>query len=100
MSDSELDYEQAKADRLNARPPIRRASLDVLAEATRYASDALIRGFDLITTRRLAEAIQLPDSETQHMIDALEIIPIVRRGPIWDLRAIADRLSVAAEVTS
>jgi hypothetical protein len=88
LSVSELDYERARAATLDEYAPLDSSVL--LGRSRQYARRALTAGSDLITTRRLAEAIQLPGAQTADLIAQLSGQPRAARGALWDLRALAE----------
>lgn len=89
LSVSELDYEHARAEAVGHLPAIDPAA--ILDRARRYAAESLARGADLISTRRLAEAIDLPGEQTALLVQRLAAVTGARRGALWDLRALQGR---------
>ena len=85
QSEITFEHDKASATRGNRQLEIH----DDLGRAVRaYARESLDRGRDLITTRRLAEAIALPGKVTPHLVEHLGTVPGSASGPLWNLRAL------------
>jgi hypothetical protein len=89
---SEIDSERANLKKINAAGVPSNAPAIPL-QAARYVRTAMDRGVDLITSRRLAEAVGQP------LLDVVELQTSLRlpggagmRGPLWDVRALAHLL--------
>lgn len=85
---SELDRERERAKRLDWNH-IDTIPVDLAHRINLYTQDAIKRGVDLITSRRLVEAIDLPNLETGLLTEALgSRAATAMRGALWDVRTL------------
>ncbi len=84
---SELTFEHEKAAATQAEPP-NDVTDDLPQAVLMYARESLERGNDLITTRRLAEAVSVPGPATHSLIEHLTTVPVLPAVPV-DLHALA-----------
>jgi hypothetical protein len=89
MAGSELDYERDKAKdfvpSLGSLPDDK----ELRHRVTEYAKDALSRGVEFITVRRLAEAIKAPSATFPDVSRVMLSGRDYRRGPLMDVQALA-----------
>jgi hypothetical protein len=86
---SELDRERERAKHLVSHD-IDMIPVDFSHRIKLYTQDAIERGIDLITSRRLIEAINLPNLETGLLTEALgSRAATAMRGALWDVHALA-----------
>jgi hypothetical protein len=88
---SELSRERVRALTFQgpgAYEPVDKAQL--LADVVMYSRQECMRGVDLITVRRLAEASGHAGQDTSHISECLATMcPSARRGPLWDVQTLA-----------
>jgi hypothetical protein len=80
------------AARLRTDTELTRAEL--AHRVTAHALDAVARGADYVTTRRLAEVVQAPAAQTAELIDHLSQVDGANdAAPLWNLHSLAATLT-------
>lgn len=85
----ELDYERDKAKDFVPSLGTLPDDKELRHRVTEYANDALSRGVEFITVRRLAEAIKAPSATFSDVSRVLLSGRDYRRGPLMDVRTLA-----------